>query len=79
MLAQHIGVGKRESLTLDELRDLVRSREGEDAVRDLALSVVSDESRRRSLHELVADLAENARRDSEGGPRCWSRLLFLGR
>jgi len=61
MLAQHIGVGRRESLTLDELRDLVRSRDGADTVRELALTVAKDDSRRPSLHELVADLSENAR------------------
>ena len=61
MLAQHIGVGKRESLMLSELRELVRSAQGEETVRELALTAASDESRRRSLHELVADLAENAR------------------
>lgn len=61
MLAQHIGVGRREALTLKELRDLVRSPQGDEAVRELALRVASDESRRRSLHDLVADLADNAR------------------
>jgi hypothetical protein len=61
MLAQHIGVGKRESLTLDELRDLVRTRGEEPAVREMALTVARDPSRRHSLHDLVTDLAENAR------------------
>jgi hypothetical protein len=61
MLAQHIGVGKRESLTLGELRDLIRSPEGEDSIRELALTVAADDSQRGSLHELVAELAENAR------------------
>lgn len=61
MLAQHIGVGRRESLTLSELRELVHSPEEEEALRELALAVARDESRRRSLHELVADLADNAR------------------
>jgi len=61
MLAQHIGVGKRESLTLSELRDLVHAPQADEALRELALAVAADESRRRSLHELVADLADNAR------------------
>jgi hypothetical protein len=61
MLAQHIGVGKRESLTLLEFRELVRSPQGEVTIQELALATASDDSRRRSLHELVADLAENAR------------------
>jgi hypothetical protein len=61
MLAQNIGVGKRESLTLNELRDLVRSPEGEETVRELALAAATDDERRRSLHELVAELADDAR------------------
>jgi hypothetical protein len=61
MLAQQIGVGQRESLTLSELRELVHCPQGEGTLRELALAVATDESRRRSLHELVADLAENAR------------------
>jgi hypothetical protein len=61
MLAQHIGVGQRELLTLNELRQLVRSAEGEKTIRNLALTAADDDARRASLHELVADLAENAR------------------
>src|SRR3954453_20188338 len=61
MLAQHIGVGQRESLTLNEFRELVRSSEGEATVRELALTLANDDSRRSSFHELVADLAEDAR------------------
>jgi hypothetical protein len=61
MLAQHIGVGKRESLTLDELRDLVHSRDREGSIRELALTAAREEAHRRSLHELVAELADNAR------------------
>src|SRR5215216_2146371 len=61
MLAQHIGVGQRESLTLNEFRELVRSSEGEATVRELALSLAQDDSRRGSFHDLVADLADNAR------------------
>jgi hypothetical protein len=61
MLAQDIGVGKRESLTLREFRELVRSPEGEGTLRELALAAATDDSRRGSLHKLVADLAENAR------------------
>jgi hypothetical protein len=61
MLAQEIGIGKRESLTLNELRDLVRSREGEKTLRDRALAVVGDDQCRASLHDLVSELAEDAR------------------
>lgn len=61
MLAQEIGVGKRESLTLSELRDLVRSPEGEKAVRELALAVAKDDDRRLSLHKIVSELADDAR------------------
>jgi hypothetical protein len=61
MLAQQIGVGKRESLTLSELRDLVRSARGEETVRDLALAAATDDERRRSLHQLVSELADDAR------------------
>jgi hypothetical protein len=61
MLAQHIGVGRREDLSLRELRDLVRSPQGDESVHELALRVATDDTRRRSLHDLVADLADNAR------------------
>lgn len=61
MLAQNIGVGKRESLTLNELRDLVRSPKGEKTVRDLALAAAEDDERRLALHKLVTELAEDAR------------------
>ena len=61
MLAQHIGVGKRESLTLREFRELVHSSQGEVTVHELALAAASDDSRHGSLHELVAELAETAR------------------
>jgi hypothetical protein len=61
MLAQQIGVGRRESLTLKELRDLVRSTRGEEALRELSLAVTTDDARRASLHGLVAELAEDAR------------------
>jgi hypothetical protein len=60
-LAQHIGVGKRESLTLGELRELVRSQEGQDAIRRLAREVAADDSRRRELYDVVAGLAEEGR------------------
>src|SRR3954453_11694771 len=93
MLAQHIGVGQRESLTLNEFRELVRSSEGEATVRELALALASDDSRRRSFHDLVADLADTARvrrgragasppptgRGPAGGRRCSSRLRFRTR
>jgi hypothetical protein len=58
MLAQQIGAGQRESLTLSELRNRVQP---EDTIRKLALAVATDDVRRRSLHDLVAELAENAR------------------
>jgi hypothetical protein len=61
MLAQQIGAGQRESLTLNELRKRVRSPQAEDTIRELALAVATDDARRRSLHDLVAELAENAR------------------
>jgi hypothetical protein len=61
MLAQHVGVGKRETLTLREFRALVQGEEADRTLRELALTVAAGESGRRSLHELVADLAENAR------------------
>jgi hypothetical protein len=61
MLAQNIGCGRRESLTLDELRQLVRSPEGEKTVREQALAAAADDARRRSLHELVTQLADDAR------------------
>jgi hypothetical protein len=61
MLAQNIGVGRRESLTLAELRDLVCSPEGETTITDLALAAAEDEERRRSLRELVDELADDAR------------------
>jgi hypothetical protein len=61
MLAQNIGVGKRESLTLNELRDLVRSPKSEEMVRELALAAARDDERRRSLHELVSEIADDAR------------------
>jgi len=57
MLAQQIGAGQRESLTLNELRNRVQP---EDTIRKLALAVATDDVRRRSLHDLVAELAENA-------------------
>ena len=60
-LAQHVGVGKRESLTLDELRARVRSREGAEATRQLALGVANDRDQRVSLHQVVSELAEEAR------------------
>lgn len=60
-LAEHVGVGKREALTVNELRALVRSPEGEDATRELALAIAVDDERRKALHELVAELAEGAR------------------
>jgi hypothetical protein len=58
MLAQQIGAGQRESLTLNELRKRCQP---EDTIRELALAVATDDVRRRSLHDLVAELAENAR------------------
>ena len=61
MLAQNIGVGKRASLTLNELRDLVRSPTGEETARELALAVAMDDERRQSLQELVSELADDAR------------------
>ena len=61
MLAQHIGMGKRESLTLREFRELIRSPQAEEEIRELALRIAADRSRRKSMHELVADLADNAR------------------
>jgi hypothetical protein len=61
MLAQNVGLGKRESLTLNELRDLVRSPKGEETVRELALAAAVDDARRLSLHELVSELADDAR------------------
>jgi hypothetical protein len=61
MLSQSIGVGKRESLTLAELRELVRSPEGEKTVRELALTAATDDARRRSLHKVVSELSDDAR------------------
>ncbi len=61
MLAQNIGVGKRESLTLNELRELVRSPKGEETVRELALAAAMDDARRLSLHQLVSELADDGR------------------
>jgi hypothetical protein len=61
MLAQSIGVGKRESLTLTELRERVRSPAGEKTIQELALAAATDDARRRSLHELVSELADDAR------------------
>jgi hypothetical protein len=60
-LAQQIGVGRRESLTLGELRDVVRSHEGRGTVRDLASAAAGDAQRRRELHGVVAELADEAR------------------
>jgi hypothetical protein len=60
-LAQHLGVGKRESMTLGELRERVRSHEGQETVRRLAREAASDESRRRELYEVVTKLADEAR------------------
>jgi len=60
-LAEHLGVAQRESLTLQEMRELVRSAEGKDSTRALALAIANDEVRRKSLHEVVAELAEQAR------------------
>ena len=60
-LAQHIGVGRRESLTLGELRDVVRSREGEETIGALAREVAGDASRRQELHQVIAELADDAR------------------
>ncbi|HKH14298.1 MAG TPA: hypothetical protein VKA47_06550 [Solirubrobacterales bacterium] len=60
-LSEHVGVGKRESLTLDEMRSLVRSSQGEESTRKLALTVAGDGARRKSLHGIVAELAEEAR------------------
>lgn len=60
-LADHLGVGTRQSLTLQEMRELVRSPHGEATTRELALTIANDATRRRSLHELVARLAEGAR------------------
>jgi hypothetical protein len=60
-LSQHVGVGKRESLTLDEMRSLVRSGEGEESTRKLALTVARDQVQRQSLHDTVVELAEDAR------------------
>jgi hypothetical protein len=62
MLAQHIGVGKRESLTLHEFRELVQSPGAESEIGALALrAAAGGDSHRRSLHALVTDLAESAR------------------
>ena len=61
MLAQNIGVGKRESLTLNELRELVRSPKGEEMMRELALAATTDDERRRSLYALVSEIADDAR------------------
>jgi hypothetical protein len=60
-LSQHVGIGKRESLTLDELRELVRSGQGEETTREMALAAVADHPRREALHRVVAELAEDAR------------------
>src|SRR5215216_7440226 len=60
-LSEHVGVGKRESLTLDEMRSLVRSSQGEERTRKLALTVAGDGTQRKSLHGVVAELAEEAR------------------
>jgi hypothetical protein len=60
-LSEHVGIGKRESLTLDELRALLQSGRGEEATRELALAAVEDRPQRTSLHEVVAELAEDTR------------------
>jgi hypothetical protein len=60
-LAEHVAVGKRETMTLNELRELVRSPQGEEAARALALTIANDDERRKALHQLVAELAEGAR------------------
>jgi hypothetical protein len=60
-LAQHIGVGRRESLTLGELRELVRSPDGQDTIRRLAREVAGDARRRRELYPVVDELADEAR------------------
>src|SRR3954452_22156646 len=59
-LAQHIGVGRRESLTLGELRELVRSPGGQDTIRNLAREVAGDARRRRELYPVVDNLADEA-------------------
>jgi hypothetical protein len=61
MLAQEIGVGRRESLTLAEMRDLVCSPDGERTVRELALEAATDDARRQSLYKLITEMAEDAR------------------
>lgn len=61
MLAQNVGVGRREALTLDELRERVRSPQGEESTRELALTVAGDPEHRQSLEGVVAELAEQAR------------------
>jgi hypothetical protein len=61
MLAQNIGCGRRESLTLSQLRELIRSPDGERTVREQALAAASDDASRRSLHELVTQLADDGR------------------
>jgi hypothetical protein len=60
-LSEHVGIGKRESLTLEQLRALLHSGRGEQATRELALAAVEDRPQRRSLHEVVAELSEEAR------------------
>jgi len=60
-LAEHVGVGQRESLTLQEMRELVRSPAGKESTRALAHAIANDELKRNSLHKVVADLAESAR------------------
>jgi hypothetical protein len=54
-------VGRRESLTLGELRELVRSGDGREAIRRLAREVADDDGRCRELYDVVAKLAEEAR------------------
>jgi len=60
-LAEQVGVGQRESLTLQEMRELVRSPAGKETTRALAHAIANDELKRKSLHKVVADLAEGAR------------------
>jgi hypothetical protein len=61
-LAEAIGIGRREELTRDELRDAVRSpREEERHLERLAHRFAQDADARRGLKELVGDLTRTSR------------------
>jgi hypothetical protein len=56
-LTQGIGVGRREEITRDELRDLALSQEGYERAAALAETAAGDAESRRRLYELTSKLA----------------------